>query len=145
MVLFTILILSFRSAFSTFFMMLRPFGDLMLLFNLILTGIMSALRHLSENLLWFLKSTILHSNFSHQLNNLTFSRPYSALIQMNKVNNICLAITTAIDTTRHNICQKQQNTNKCQYYLEKIFFHTPFGCYKIVYVNIFHSPEEAML
>ena len=28
--------------------------------------------------------------------------------QINKANNICLAITTAIDTTRHNICQKQK-------------------------------------
>ena len=59
---------------------LQPFRVLMLLFNLILTGIMSTLRHLSENLLWFWKSTILHSNLSHCQNNLTFSIPYSDLI-----------------------------------------------------------------
>ena len=54
-------------------------GVLTLLFNLMLTGITSWLRHLSENL-WFWKSAILHSNFSHCWNNLTFSIPYSDLI-----------------------------------------------------------------
>ena len=50
MVLFIILILSFNNAPSALLIILQLFGVLMLLFNLILTGIMSALRHLSENL-----------------------------------------------------------------------------------------------
>ena len=70
MVLFINLILSFSNALSALLMILQPFGVLMLLFNLILTGIRSALRHLSKYLLWLWKSTILHSNLFHHQNNL---------------------------------------------------------------------------
>ena len=80
MVLFMDLILSLSKALSAFLMILQPFGVLMLIFSLILTGIRSALRHLSENLLWLWKSAILHSNLSHHQNSLTFSIPYSDLI-----------------------------------------------------------------
>ena len=80
MVLFMDLILSLKKALSALLMILQPFGVLMLLFSLILTGIRSTLRHLSKNLLQLWKSAILHSNLSHCQNNLTFSIPYSDLI-----------------------------------------------------------------
>ena len=78
--LFTDLILSFSKDLSALFTMYKPLGVLTLLFNLMLTGITSWFKHLSKNLLWFWKLAILHSNFSHCQNNLTFSIPYSDLI-----------------------------------------------------------------
>ena len=73
MVLFINLILSFKRTFSAFLIMWWPLGVLMLLLSLILTGIMSLLRHL----LWLEKSTILFSIFFHWHKIVTFSLPYS--------------------------------------------------------------------
>ena len=47
------LTLSFNNALSAFLTMYLPLGVLMLLFSLTLTGLMSLLRHLRENLWWF--------------------------------------------------------------------------------------------
>ena len=60
------LILSFSKANSAFLIMYFPFGVLMVDFNLMLVGIKPLLRHLKEKCLWFWKSAILHSNFSHR-------------------------------------------------------------------------------
>ena len=79
MVLFINLILSFNTALSIFLIILQPVGVLMLFLSLILTGIIPTLGYLSKNLC-FGMSTILHSNFSHCWNNLTFSISYSDLI-----------------------------------------------------------------
>ena len=66
MVLFTDLTLSFNRALSTFLIIWWPLGVLIELLSLILTGILSSLKHLKVNLLWLEKSTILLSIFSHQ-------------------------------------------------------------------------------
>ena len=79
-VLFIDLILSLSKDLSAPLIIYKPPGVLMLLFNLMLTGITSWFKHLSENLLWFWKSAILHSIFFHHQNNLTFSITYSDLI-----------------------------------------------------------------
>ena len=79
-VLFIDLILSFSKDLSALLIIYKPLGVLMLLFNLMLTGITSWFKHISENLLWFCKLAILPSIFSHCQNNLTFSIPYSDLI-----------------------------------------------------------------
>ena len=50
-VLLIVLILSFRSALSAFFIMFKLLSVLMLLLSLILTGIKSLLKHLNKNLL----------------------------------------------------------------------------------------------
>ena len=80
LIMFTDLILSLSNAFSALFTMYSPLGVLTFVFNLMLTGMMSCFRHLSKNLLWFMKLAILHSNFSHHQSNFTFSIPYSEVI-----------------------------------------------------------------
>ena len=72
-VLFTDLTLSFNKALSSFLMIWQPLGVLIELLSLILTGIMSSLKHLKVNLLWFEKSAILFSIFSHII---SFGRCY---------------------------------------------------------------------
>ena len=71
------LILSFISILSAFLTMYIPFGVLTVVLSFTLTGVRPLLRHLSVNLLWFWKSAIFISNFSHHLWNLTLSYPYS--------------------------------------------------------------------
>ena len=79
MVLLINLILSFNKTFSALPIIYWPLGVLMLLLSFILTGMTSSERHLRENLLWFLKSAILHSILSQHCSILTLSLPYSDL------------------------------------------------------------------
>ena len=53
-------------------------------------------------------------------------------------------ITSAIDAIRHNICPTTIIKISVNI-MKKNISHTPFWCYKIMYENIFHRPEEAML
>ena len=80
MVLFTNLTLSLSRALSAFLIIWWPLSVLMVLLSLVLTGIMSSFKHLSVNLLWLEKSTILISIFYHWQKILAFSSPYSLLI-----------------------------------------------------------------
>ena len=80
MVLFTNLTLSFNRALSAFLMIWQPLCIFIELVSLILTSIMTSLKHLKVNLLWLEKSAILFSIFTHQQRILTFSSPYSLLI-----------------------------------------------------------------
>ena len=79
-VLLIVLILSFRRALLAFFKMFKPLGVLILLSNLMVTGIVSLPRHHNENILWFLKLAILFSIFSNIWRSLTLSCPYSCQI-----------------------------------------------------------------
>ena len=80
MVLFTDLTLSFNRAISAFLIIWWPLGVLIELMSLILTSIMSSIRHLKVNLLLLGKTAILFTNFSHWQKIFTFSSPYSLLI-----------------------------------------------------------------
>ena len=71
------LILSFISILSAFLTIYIPLGVFTVVLSFMLTGVIPLLRHLSVSLLWFWKSAIFISNFSHHLRNLTLSCPYS--------------------------------------------------------------------
>ena len=72
------LIRSFSNFLSVFLIISRPLIVLMLVLSLILTGMTSLFRHLNENLLWFRKSAIFFSIFSHCRKRKTLSSPNSS-------------------------------------------------------------------
>ena len=74
-----VLIHSFISCFSAFLITLELLGVLIVFISLRLTAVIPFLKHLRINLLWFLKSVIFLTRFSHFHSSNTISLPNSFL------------------------------------------------------------------